>query len=414
MIKTWTARRMPRALPVPTRRGWAVGVALALLGAVGLARSNELLALSGAAGALLLYSTLWVWRRSPSLDVQIQASPRRMSAGSRGTVSVVIRNTERRRSPIMTVRRSVPALVTGDHPGPVLTVPSMAPGQSRWSEASLRWGKRGVFDLGPALVDVSDPFGMMHKMRMSTQQDQVVVVPLVVPLSALPPPFGPAAPEADELTQIGFDGDEFHAIRDYEPGDDLRKVHWALTARTGSLMIREDHPSARARLTVLLDLRLGERSEPAFELACSVAASVAVAAVSEGRSVRLVTSDGVPTDFGYTQEHADELLDLLARVEPRAGGGIVDRPGDLATSHADGSLVVVSAAAVTSTDVIILAPLAPPESVTLVAIDPTPGRQTGNLGTQSPGPPEPSLPFVVIDIVDSQTFQAVWNTAFAP
>ena len=389
-------------------------IALVLLGSVGLAGSNELLALSGAAGALLLYSTLWVWRRPPSLDVQIEASPRRVPAGSRGTVSVVIRNTDRRSSPIMTVRRSVPALVTGGHPAPVLTVPSMAPGQSRWSEASLRWARRGVYDLGPALVDVSDPFGVMHKMRTSPQQDQVVVVPLVLPLSALPRPFGPAAPEAVELTRIGFDGDEFHAIRDYEPGDDLRKVHWALTARTGSLMIREDHPSARAQLTVLLDLRVGARNEPAFELACSVAASVAVAAVSEGRSVRLLTSDGVPTGFGHTQEHADQLLDLLARVEPRAGGGVVDHPGDLAASHADGSLVVVSAAAVTSTDVATLALLAPPESVTLVATGRSPGRQTRDPGTQPAGPPKPPLPFVVIDIVDHPTFLRAWNTAFAP
>jgi uncharacterized protein (DUF58 family) len=271
-----------------------------------------------------------------------------------------------------------------------------------------------VYDLGPALVDMSDPFGLMHKMRTSPRQDRVVVIPRVLSLWALPPPFGPAAPEAVELTRIGFDGDEFHAIRDYEPGDDLRKVHWALTARTGSLMIREDHPSARAQLTVLLDLRLGERNEPAFELACSVAASIAVAAVSEGRSVRLVTSDGVSTDFGHTQEQADRLLDLLARVAPRAGGSVVDHPGDLAASRGDDSLVVVSAAAVTPTDVEILALLAPPESVTLVAIDPAPGGPTRNPGTQPVGPPEPSLPFVVIDVVDHPTFQTAWNTAFAP
>jgi uncharacterized protein (DUF58 family) len=387
---------------------------MVLIGAVGLVGSNELLALSGATATLLVYSTLWLWGRSASLEVQIEASPRRVTVGSKGTISVLIRNGERRRSPIMTIRRSVPALVAGGPRVPALTVPSLAPGHSRSSKVSLRWPKRGVYELGPALVEVSDPFGLMHKMRMASQQQRVVVLPLVRPLWALPAPFGPAAPDASELGLTGFEGDEFHAIRDYEPGDDLRKVHWAVTARTGSLMIREDHPSARARLTVLLDLRLGAKNESAFELACSIAASVAVAAVSEARSVRLVASDGIPTEFGHTQQHVDHLLDLLAKVESRAGGPLVDQPGELVDSYGDGSLVIVSAAPITSTDIATLALLTPPESVTLVAIDPVAGRRTTTPGTQPVGFRAPPLPFNVISIADEKSFARVWNSAFSP
>src|SRR5439155_20896231 len=35
-------------------------------------------------------------------------------------------------------------------------------------------------------------------------------------------------------------GDDFYALRPYEVGDDLRRVHWRATARYDDLMIRRD------------------------------------------------------------------------------------------------------------------------------------------------------------------------------
>ena len=52
-------------------------------------------------------------------------------------------------------------------------------------------------------------------------------------------------------------GDEFVTLRDYEVGDDLRRVHWRSTARTGELMIRQDEARWRSRAAVVLDVHPG-------------------------------------------------------------------------------------------------------------------------------------------------------------
>ena len=74
----------------------------------------------------------------------------------------------------------------------------------------------------------------------------------------------------------------FHALREYVPGDDLRHVHWRSSAKAGELLVRQYHETRRGHVTVLLDdrrssyPRLGD-----FELAVSVAASIALRAVRD-------------------------------------------------------------------------------------------------------------------------------------
>ena len=86
-------------------------------------------------------------------------------------------------------------------------------------------------------------------------------------------------------------GDEFLTLREYEVGDDLRRVHWRSTARTGELMIRQDEARWRSRAAVVLDVRPGAHDAASFEVAVEAAASVsrparAAAATGRGRHER--------------------------------------------------------------------------------------------------------------------------------
>ncbi len=74
-------------------------------------------------------------------------------------------------------------------------------------------------------------------------------------------------------------------MRQYQQGDDLRRIHWPSVARTGELMIRQDESSRRASGLVFLDNRghaLGQSHSPAFERAVSVAATLGVLLAQRG------------------------------------------------------------------------------------------------------------------------------------
>ena len=54
---------------------------------------------------------------------------------------------------------------------------------------------------------------------------------------------------------IAVHGEDDVSTREYRHGDDLRKVHWRATARTGELMVRLEERPWRAQATLLLDTR---------------------------------------------------------------------------------------------------------------------------------------------------------------
>jgi len=95
------------------------------------------------------------------------------------------------------------------------------------------------------------------------------------------------------VAEVG-DSQEFLQVREYRPGDPLRRIHWGRSARTGRLVVKEMGEEYFARYGLVLDTFAAPADSLAFETAVSVAASLA-------RRVRT----------------ADALLDLVF-VEDRA------------------------------------------------------------------------------------------------
>src|SRR5437016_13423600 len=93
------------------------------------------------------------------------------------------------------------------------------------------------------------------------------------------------------------EGSEFYGIREYHPGDPLRRVHWRSSARMGRLAVVEYEHDVSVDLTLVLDARRGSDvgfgSETALEMAVTVAASLARLVLERGNRCRLAIP-GVP------------------------------------------------------------------------------------------------------------------------
>lgn len=61
-------------------------------------------------------------------------------------------------------------------------------------------------------------------------------------------------PEDNETKKHGTDINPDYEIREYVPGDELKSIHWKLTAKTGRTMVRERLASGRDKINVLLAL----------------------------------------------------------------------------------------------------------------------------------------------------------------
>ncbi len=136
---------------------------------------------------------------------------------------------------------------------------------------------------------------------------------------------------------------EFLALRDYEAGDDPRRVHWRSTARTGELVVRLDEAAAPGRVVLILDTRPEVFDEEAFEVAVEAIASLAVRCHHDQTPVEAVTSAGEM--LGRPGPGTLELLlDRLAVVDVGGPDHLAALGAQLATRLGIGAVVVATGA----------------------------------------------------------------------
>lgn len=386
-----------------TRRGW-----LLLAGSAALFVSGRLLGVVelivlGAAAALLVLGAAWQVRATPlRLEATRELHPARVHAGSDSRVELAIANRGRRRTPVLAVRDPFDG---GRRQAGFLLAP-LAPGEVARAAYRLPTQRRGVFDLGPLEVVRTDAFGVASAAVTVASRTQLTVYPRIEPIAPLPHTIGhdPYA-GADHPNALGSMGDDFYALRPYETGDDLRRVHWASTARLDDLMIRQDEMPWQGRVTVLLDARRRAHTPESFELAVSAAASIVAANWGRRSLVRLVTSDGLDTGWAAGASHTDAVMELLATVAASRHDRLTEVLGALRQAGNGGALAVVTAGATEDDQAAIARLRTRFGSVTTVVFDPSswdpalPPR-----GADTPG---------LVRVTGAAPFATAWDRAVA-
>jgi hypothetical protein len=124
----------------------------------------------------------------------------------------------------------------------------------------------------------------------------LIVTPRIFPLPAIPLGGGWTGSGDNRPRAFAFGSAEDVTVREYRQGDDLRRVHWRSSARTGELMVRREEQPWQSRATLLIDNRLlvhrGQGIASSLEAAVTATASLAVHLSQRGFAVRLVTAGG--------------------------------------------------------------------------------------------------------------------------
>lgn len=370
-----------------TRSGWLV-----VAGSVAAVVAGRILALGelpilGAIGlATVVLAILSVRLRPATVRVERHLRPGRVPVGGRCRVDLEIGNAGHRATPVLELHDPVEGTV-----GASMALGPIDPGQRTAAGYRMPTEARGLVHAGPLVLVQRDPFGLAQRASIVADEVALVVLPAIDLLqsslggSGLDDPLAGAARSGLSVAGI----ENFASLRPYVVGDDLRRVHWASSARTGDLVVREDDPPWRGHLTVVLDAREHVLDAASFEIAVSAAASILYAVARRGDRCRLLVTDGTDSGLGSDRGTADVLLDRLAVVERHGGGALPDAPIDGRTRT--GGLVLVTGAAASDEVVRFFAPRDRFGWARVVQVDPS---AVGG----APGPPL-AVPPRVADLV---------------
>ena len=145
------------------------------------------------------------------------------------------------------------------------------------------------------------------------------MLPRIVPLGSGRPPGSGIGAEGAIPHMVALHGEDDVSIRAYRDGDDLRRIHWPSTAKTGDLMVRQEDRPARRRAVVVLDSRAaghrGSGSSSSLEWAVTAAASVTAHLSEQGYAVHLVTDETADDGRAGAAIDLDHALEVLAEAQ---------------------------------------------------------------------------------------------------
>jgi uncharacterized protein (DUF58 family) len=229
-------------------------------------------------------------------------------------------------------------------------VDRIEPAGDRGVTYQTRGQVRGRYPIGPLTVRLADPFGMCERERPLSGTDDLIVIPVVEPLPALP--LSEYTPGSDNRpTTLPAAGEDDMCTREYRHGDPMHRVHWRSTARRGELMVRREEHPRQTRATVLLDVRAGahrgEGPESSVEWGVSACASMSAHLVRRGYAVRVLLDRAVAGRANVPELIPAEpgaegaLLDALAVLESGVDGALREVTAELGRHGAESLLVAI-------------------------------------------------------------------------
>lgn len=194
--------------------------------------------------------------------------------------------------------------------------------------------ERGYHRFGPARLETGDGFGFFSRQAQLPLEEFFIVYPRLYSVAELnlpsKNPFGGQRAKGhlfeDPMRTVG--------VRNWQPGDSVRRVHWKATARHRDLLSRVYEPSREQQILLFLNIATLERHwhgtiPDLLERVISVAASLAAVAAENRLPVGLIANGTLPESDqplrllpGRSPHQLTRILELLAAVTPFASGQI--------------------------------------------------------------------------------------------
>ncbi len=229
----------------------------------------------------------------------------------------------------------------------------------RW-RARVSATERGQFQVGPAQIHSADLLGIFPRFHETAESASFIAYPRVFALDDLGFPADRPLGEAKGRNRIFEDPLRIAGLRDYEPGDSLRRIDWKATARRGDLQSRVYEPSAVQHLYVLLNIDTFSHSWEGYlkedlERTVSLAASLAVWGAGRRYAVGLIANGSLPNSDrpirlapSRARTQLPRILEALAIVQPLTMGDLASHLRREASRLPLGSTLVLAAAFVTA------------------------------------------------------------------
>jgi uncharacterized protein (DUF58 family) len=134
-------------------------------------------------------------------------------------------------------------------------------GEEQTVELTLRCGRWGAFTVGPLLFRARDVLALRSWEGGAGEVQPLRVFPREETLRSLVAPLETQVFAGNQVSRARGEGIEFADLREWQPGDRVRRVNWRATALRRSLWVNEQNPERNTDVVLFLDTFAEVRAE---------------------------------------------------------------------------------------------------------------------------------------------------------
>lgn len=296
---------------------------------------------------LVLGSFFWTRATVNHLDISQRTLKDQAYVGEEIKVKTMIYNDSFMPAPYIEINNGLIKNISGKAQPSIII--SLMPFNSKSVVESFPCRYRGLFCYGPVEVDISDIFGFFSWKKEIKYEGTIAVYPKIAYLERFNirpmQMFGTVTTKQNANEDYSSISD----IRKYYPGDSFKKIHWKLSARKGSLYVKNYETSGSAEAYIFLnffkndfsDIYRADLEEKAVECASSIifymlAKNINTGLYTNGRKISYIRGRDVQEFKKFMEEFITvksdgsipmvELLESRARLMPKGSSIILITP----------------------------------------------------------------------------------------
>lgn len=243
-------RRDHRARSVPVPTGWAAVVLAVAAGSLLVVRPTDwrVVPIVFAIVALLMIGDFLAAPRPQGIDV-IREFPVSLALGESGELAWLVQNRTGRAVRVSVADALWPSLQASRR----FSEFSIGVDRQHRFGASIEPTRRGRFPFGAVTIRTLGPLRLVRRQQTRTIPGSLAVLPAYPSREAMSTRMRIPLGTGLRSVRTRGTGTDFDQLREYRPGDDIRRVDWAATARRSNVIVREYRAERNQHVVALLD-----------------------------------------------------------------------------------------------------------------------------------------------------------------
>jgi len=201
---------------------------------------------------VVVLSYLWAFMTVKRLNITQEPDRGYISTGEELQIKTHIKNRSFLPIPFIEITNNIAEKISAT---PLKShVISIKPFGSKTIVHNIKCKYRGIYTLGPVTISISDIFGIFTWNKTLQCEGRLYIYPKVVKLNnfIIKPArtFGTVAAK----NKMYEDNSSVSDIKKYNPGDSFRKIHWKVSAKKGSLHVKNFDMCGNMEISIFLNL----------------------------------------------------------------------------------------------------------------------------------------------------------------